>query len=262
MTLVGLDGQALTSAPVVSEPVVGNTVGPIRLPAPSDLPRWQRECRDLFGQPNAEISWAHLDWYADQGVNRLVVFQMVPLARASFFSLSMYGEAEPEWKADGTAKGAPMTRLGWDLFHREHAVPTVFWIIEGPNGGHKYRFSRRERAMCKLARLPADPPVPGSQPYAPWDNRVITALKAIDRLQFWNKAMDLADRSPEMLDEDEKQAEREMREAYTTWLERQVDAAADSVSSLTRPLVSDDMVSRDVAPIDADRMRHEYIHSV
>lgn len=259
MSLYGLDGQEISSTPA---PSLGPVVAPLRLPAPEDLPRWQRECRSLFGEPNAHIAWAHLDWYDDQGVNRLVVFQMIPLEKASFFELQMFGEEkEPEWKADGTCPGAPMTRLAWNLFHRERALPKVFWIIEGDRGGHKYRFSHRERALLKLAGKPCDPPVPGSLPYAPWDNRVVAALKAIDRLRFWNKAIDLADRTPEMLEADEQEALRQMKDSYLTWLERQVEAKMDEVETFARPIVTDDLVSRDVAPVDADALRAEYVQS-
>jgi hypothetical protein len=237
-------------------------VEPIRLPAPADLARWQRECRSLFGKPNDHLAWAHLDWYNDQGVNRLVVFQMVPLTKASPFMLYLFGEQEPAWRADGTAKGAITTRLGWQLFHTHRAVPMLYWIIQGERGGHKYRFSRREQKALELAGRSGEPPLPGSLPYAPWDTRVVKALKELDRVAFWTKAMDLADRSPDDLDEEMRAAERGMRAQYLDWLERQVDAAADDVSSLTRPLVTDDLVSRDAVPMDADRMRHDYINDV
>lgn len=254
MTLIDLDGRPLVSSPA---PLLGvrATLGPQRLPAPSELPKWQEECRRMFGQPNEYIAWAHLDWYDDQGVNRLVVFQMLPLGKASSILLEQFTGPEPEWKDDGTAKGAMVTRLAWKLFKQYRAVPLMFWVIEGSHGGHQRRFSEPQQKLLQLQGLPPHPPVPGSQPYAPWDNRVVTALAAMDRVKAWDKMLDFADQRPEDLDREMQAAAVAMKTAYLDWLTQQVDAAFESVDTLQSPVVTSDLLSRDVAPVDPDAAR-------
>lgn len=249
MTLIGLEGQPLVASKVEA------TLGPQRLPAPSDLGRWQEECRQLFGQPNEHIAWAHLDWYDDQGVNRLVVFQMVPLAKASAIVLDELTGPEPAWRGDGTAKGATVTRLAWRLFHQYRAVPMMFWVIEGERGGHQRRFSEMQQKLLSLTGLPTHPPVPGSQPYAPWDQRVIHALTQLDRVRAWDKMLDFADQRPEDLDLEMQAAAVAVKTAYLDWLTQQVDAAFDSVDTLMSPVVTSDLLSREARPMDPDAAR-------
>lgn len=250
MTLIDLDGRPLTS-----EGRVQAALGDQRLPPPSELGRWQEECRALFGGANDHLAWPHLDWYDDQGVNRLVVFQMVPLAKADAITLDALTGPEPEWRANGTAEGAMVTRLAWRLFREHRAVPLLFWIIEGDHGGHQRRFSEHQQRILRMQGLPDHPPVPGSQPYAPWDNRVKDALLLLDKVRAWDKMSDFADRHLDELDLEEQAAAAACKSAYLDWLTGQVDAAFDAVDTLQSPVVTEDLIRRDARPLDVDAMR-------
>lgn len=237
------------------------SVGPVRLPAPADLARWQAECTELFGVANDHVSWCWLDWYDDQGVNRLVVYQMVPRGKISAVILDALTGPELDWDAEGRAKGAILTRAQWALWKRFGAYAIPYWILQGHAGGHRRRFSATEQRLLRARRQPETPPIAGDLPYAPWDERVKAKLLALDKIRFWEKAIDYADRTAADLDADERQAVLDMRMAYHDWLDSQVGAAVDGLNTWKSPLVSDDMVSRETRPIDVDLARHQFIHA-
>lgn len=75
-----------------------------------------------------------------------------------------------------------VTRQEWELFHQHKAVPKLFWIIQGSHGGHKRVFTQLEQKYLGMARLPQEPPDPGTLPYAEFDQRVLMQLARRDRL--------------------------------------------------------------------------------
>ena len=77
---------------------------------------------------------------------------------------------------------AEVTRQEWQMHREFKAVPKLFWIIQGDQGGHKRHFSPIEQKYLKMLRLPEDPPAPGDLPYAEFDSRVLFQLQRRDRL--------------------------------------------------------------------------------
>lgn len=75
-----------------------------------------------------------------------------------------------------------VTRQEWELFHEHRAIPLLYWIIQGKNGGHKRVFSPLEQKYLGMAGLPQDAPAPGTLPYADFDQRVLIHLARRDRL--------------------------------------------------------------------------------
>lgn len=78
---------------------------------------------------------------------------------------------------------AAITRQEWELFHEHKAVPKIFWVIQGSHGGHQRFFSQAQQKLLRGAQLPAEPPAPGSLPYAEFDGRVLDLLARHDRLR-------------------------------------------------------------------------------
>ena len=110
---------------------------------------------------------------------------------------------------------AEVTRQEWELYRAHKAVPLLFWIIQGDKGGHKRTFTPREQKEMALAKLPTEPPEPGSLPYADFDQRTLVQLAKRDRL---HKSQ------VETLAEDV-----EFRRQFVAYLENQVREGLESV---------------------------------
>lgn len=248
MTLVGLDGA----------PLVARRSGVFRAPAPAQLAVWQAECTALFGSPNEHVSWLHLDWYDDEDVNRLVVYQCSPRAKLSPFHMDFLNGPPPRKDAMGraTKDSPPMLRQQWELSQRYGCWAQPFWIIQGARGGHKRRFSATETNLLKIAGLPITPPDAGDLPYAPWDTRVVHQLAQLDDMRRWEKCEDFASRKWDTLDAEEQAAVKDMRKAHLKWLDTQVERAIDSVRTTDMEIPT----SHDVAPIDVDLETERFIN--
>lgn len=246
MRLYGPDGAVL---PPVRRTItgVGAALGPVRLPAPSELPDWQAWVHRLWGTPNERVSWLHLDWYDDEGINRLVLWQVTPIERCTAFIREMLCGPPPSRDSMGRQLGPSMVRLQWDLCQKLHGYAQAYWIIQGTKGGHKRRFTHIESSMLKMAGLPTDPPVAGTLPYAPFDERVVAQVAQLDKMATWNYCHEFAERRPEELDAEDQATMQAMRRDHLHWLEQQVDAAFDG---LTRADLASIPTSRDTQPID------------
>ena len=236
--------------------LVGPALGPVRLPAPADLPAWQANVTRLWGGPNQHVSWLHLDWYDDEGVNRLVLWQVVPIEQCGPFQRDILLGPPPGKDRYGRQTGTPMVRIQWDLCQRLHGWASPYWIVQGERGGHKRRFDHVEQQTLRMAGLPTEPPVPGALSYAPFDQRVIDQVMARDRMLKYKHCLDFAERRPEQIDAEDRATLEMMRAEHLKWLERQVDIVFDGLS---RKDLQDITTSRDVAPIDADRQAHDFI---
>jgi hypothetical protein len=48
----------------------------------------------------------------------------------------------------------------------EGALPVPYWVLQGPMGGHKYRYSNEESEFAQWQGHEGQPPAPGELPYA------------------------------------------------------------------------------------------------
>ncbi len=135
-----------------------------------DPPReWVEKLGDL-GQPKDRM--AHLEIWYDPDCARWLLMECVP------------GDGCPELVAalrlnpDRT----PFRRRQFDYWHAHAKVPTAFWIIQGEQGGHRLQYGEHEATLAQWYGGSREPPVPGSLPYAPFDERVLTALRGYDRV--------------------------------------------------------------------------------
>ena len=91
----------------------------------------------------------------------------------------------------------------WRIYRETGLYATPWWIIQGNRGGHRYRWDKDELAsvVSGLKGFGHQPPMAGDLPYAPFDQRVLRAIraehnasKALKRLQDRKAAMALEDR--------------------------------------------------------------------
>jgi hypothetical protein len=212
------------------------------------VPReWQRELEQLTPRSD-RTTWLQLAWFPGDPwgpVQRWAIYEMVPLPvwdeiirghRAKGYKpeeiweyvildclrgphpreLGYYDMVLRRFISDSL-----VTRDEWELFREHNAIPKLYWVIQGENGGHKRTFSKLEQKYLKLAGLPADPPTPGSLPYAPFDRRVMDQLAWRDRLKALKGKLsdDLDARSTE---------QQAFRTHLVKWLENQMQETLES----------------------------------
>lgn len=159
-----------------------------------------------------------------------------------------------------------ITLTQWKLF-RQYGMkyfPNPCWIIEGEKGGHQWAFNENERELLALSDLPTEPPVPGSLPYAPFDNRVIEQLMERNRLrQSGLSAEEYRRAMGESGYEKYRVANaRAMRKRYLKYLDDQLAEENDLFITAARKGEMDDEQKTD---IDFDRLAEaaeaEYVES-
>jgi hypothetical protein len=218
-------------------------------PVPS---RWAEELAQL-APPTERDSWLLLAWMSGDpwerqtlpdgstqvGVQRWCIYEMIPLRIwwGTIMAQRKQGKQDADiyqWQVlealngphprdlghydevlDRFISDAEVTRQEWELFRQHKAIPILYWIIQGKNGGHKRTFSPLEQKLLQLKKLPAEAPNPGSLPYADFDQQVLMQLARRLRIHQSQRFL-----SP--LEAERGQQAIEVRRQILDWLENQV----------------------------------------
>jgi hypothetical protein len=140
---------------------------------------WVRRLREI--SPISDVvSWLDLKWHAP--AQRWVLYECVPIRYVSDNELiADLGGPDPD-SPEGERLFITVSRYQQEMFrkHRVHARPC--WVIQGEKGGTQVVFSESTKELCRARQLPTEPPAAGSQPYAPFDERVVTQLLRLSKL--------------------------------------------------------------------------------
>lgn len=233
------------------------------LPAPSDLPRWRALIQGAFGGPNPVLSWLEPVWHGEVG--RVILYQMFPAAVTPYILWDEEAHRRAVHAPDGKRiQPDPRVRVSivpellspaqLRLYEAFGCIGQPFWVVEGVKGGHKRQFTPIERRLLKATGHSGEPPVIGSQPYAPVDQRVIDALRPLDQVRQWALMTAFFERSPDQMDAETKATMEGASREVTKWLADQVAWAFDSEITYKRKL---DLRSTDAPMPDLDRMDAE-----
>jgi hypothetical protein len=228
-----------------------------------DVPEsWQRQLAELAPRVQS-LSWLKIVWIAgtpDDPIQRFVIFQMTQRDKIPATVLDMLTGPPP-----GKDHRIDLMREQWDLFRETGCYGQPFWIIQGKHGGHKRHFNRIEQMTMKMHGRPQYPPVAGSLPYAPFDQRVIEKIAPLDRAQFWERGIAFCEgeewKASELTEIEQQEALAEFQGRLWDWLESQADAALDSVLTLQNSdaLVNDIPTSPDVPYLDSETAKQHFI---
>ncbi len=128
-------------------------------------------------------------------------------------------------------------------------LPEAFWIIQGDKGGHKLDFLPHEQEISQWLYGRTEPPEPGSLPYAPFDQRVIRALRAQDWLnQKWVSYYVAR----------QQNADQALRDLRKTILKTVEERLAQAVDEAMPALLGADLPKLEEIP-DYERVYDEYI---
>jgi hypothetical protein len=134
---------------------------------------------------------------------------------------------------DGPASIVPgLDRTTYELFHTygRRWFPTRFWVVQGPDGGHRFSLTDQEEKYAQYALGGGRPPVVpriGQLAYAPFDGRVVQRIAAYDKLASWKFARGFASRTGADVAADEarigeaavKLLEQHLGEQTALWLD-------------------------------------------
>lgn len=174
-------------------------------------------------------SWLKLAW--NDECERWVIYQMVPPRYVS----SVYWADEQPVRFDAVKKKwypDPNQRLllrrdamsitGWRLYKATGHAPSLWWIIQGSNGGHRYKLDKIESKLAQIEWGVTDTPCPGELPYAEFDHRVLNAIGPLDKLRAYKSVVEFAERNQDTLDAEKKERAEEARRAILANLRTQI----------------------------------------
>lgn len=122
------------------------------------------------------------------------------------------------------------TLTQWRLWQQHGVYGIPWWVIQGVKGGHKRWFATDEKKALRYAKLPDEPPVPGSLPYAPFDQRVLDRVLTYDRLRRFTQKL-----SRTGVKAEHKDLVRKARKAYLDHLGDVVAEARDMLRNADLP---------------------------
>lgn len=189
---------------------------------------WERALADVAPYSDRH-TWLKLAW--NDECERWVIYQMVP---PKYVSSVYWAEEQPvrfdaarnKWYPDPNQKlllnRGMVSATGWRLYKETGHAPSLWWIIQGSNGGHRYKLDKIESKLAQLEWGEKDTPEPGELPYAAFDARVIDAIGPLDKLRAYKSVVEFAERHPDAIDAEKKERAEEARKAILSNLRTQI----------------------------------------
>lgn len=126
--------------------------------------------------------------------------------------------------------------LQHELYRRYQVYARPFWVLQGDTGGHQIAFDPWQQNLLSASGKPTHPPIIGSLPPCPFDNRVATQLRRLNRLVQLNGSLEDLQKSG---DADGGKAhldriQKDIRQAEMALLEAQMGPVVDAAHSVSR----------------------------
>ena len=220
-------------------------------------PRWQEEL-DLIAPPGGQLSWLHLYWEPGdtwEPIHRWFIGQVVP--RRSIANLYLEWLEGPNPRTQGyldtsdptnhrwVSLAPPISKRQWEFYHKTGCLLVPYWVVQGPGGGHKYRFNATEQKILKLNGLDATPWAPGDLPYARPGPQLYANLLEADLMRRFQYTTHYLENTTQRLKDEERTLLVEMREKLLAWLAEQVREPSDKLAHLQRKNVFPDLPEAD-----------------
>ena len=122
----------------------------------------------------------------------------------------------------------------WKFYQETGLFGTRWWVIQGSEGGNRWKLSYDEQKLRELKRQPMDIPWPGQQPYAPFDERVVQAIVREDKLRRGLLARQDMRQIAAMRDRLEAMEQAAREDAARSYATSEEERLADSASEFTR----------------------------
>lgn len=151
---------------------------------------WVRAVSDLSPRHD-RLSWLKLKWVAgrpEEPMQRWVLFEMVPafaVVPNPFLAGLLGGLLDNPW-------GQAMHAWAAKCWLTEQALPVPYWVLQGPFGGHKYRFTNEEREFAMWQGYPDGAPMIGDLPYAELTPLTLSLIRTHSVMHSRHRSFDAA----------------------------------------------------------------------
>lgn len=218
-------------------------VGKNRASAVADVslvPPWEDQLRAV--SPIAPVH-SHLRAYWYRTAERWVLYDVLPKSAIDDELDTGSGLSGSELRAvmDGPRPSersdeVPVSDAQHEMWRVWGGFARPFWVLQGENGGHQYRFSPDQATTLLRLGLPSEPPKIGDLPPCPFDNRVTRQLQHLNRLHQFEDSIDRLRQSgsPAYAKAEQERIERMIRESEMAFVEAQMRPVVDMAMSLGR----------------------------
>lgn len=193
---------------------------------------------------STKTSWLDFRW-ADgvpgSPIERWMLYECSPLMNDEIRS---YLGGTPWWEMpDGQQAGRRelVSAYQWEMYRKHRVWARPFWCLQGNAGGTPCVYGELERKLLRLAGKSPDPPIYGSLPYAPFDDRAEHAIRRREELWTLGRKIDglTAQGVAEHLKVESEEAERQFRVQFLKWIDETFAAQADFLDWYTRKSEAD-----------------------
>lgn len=242
-----------------------------RVPHPS----WQEELDRITPASNHEHKERGVIWWEPgdtwEPIQRWIIYKLWPKKATPAHILAelegphprsqgRYSERLGRW-VDGPAPH--ITKTAWEIYRKFGGWAQPYWVLQGTNGGHRYKLFPWEKVLLHLATGRKDTAAPGDLPYCEPDQRTWDALwKAKASSDEAMKVAALATKYRGKLDgEDAVTVEKAARAFVASWGESVAQHADEFAWALKRNqgMARTEAKEADYSA-DEDELVHELMH--
>ncbi len=206
---------------------------------------WERDLREFspITTYTSHLRFGWLEGSVKKPIQRWVLYECVPIELIPDEMRRMLG-GKPWWELPyGLREGRKhmVSAYQWELYRQHRIWARPFWCLQGESGGTPARYSDVEERLLKLKQMPADPPGPGTLPFATWDGRVLQAVKQRDRLWKLGSSISRLKKSgsSHKMKAEAAAIEKRFRTEFLAWMEERFAPQADFLTHYTRKTESD-----------------------
>lgn len=169
-------------------------------------------------------------------VERWLIYQVNPKPRTYPFplwnGLPMVGYRRVHSRPIVDLNRRAFDRVNWEIYLETGHYAQPFFVIQGDRGGHKRNYTEVEQKLSRLNGGTGEPAGLGELAYAEPDERTWEKIGAYDRARFWNRAIALDERTPEMFDDQERQEIQGFRRKLLDWMDEKAYSVTSGVSDM------------------------------
>lgn len=210
-------------------------------------PEWERRLREISPIVD-KTSHLRFRWRGDD--EQWNLYECSPigiLSPSRIEQLSVHWSTLP--KAQQQGRKTFVTEYQFWMFQTFRVDAGRFWILQGTEvlqGGTPFAFTERERKILEASHEEVEPIPPGILPNIPFDERVVKAILARDRLLKAGGDLDLLEKEqrPDHLKREDEQLEQDFRKAFLDWHHANNAPNAEFMAWYTRKKESEQTLPR------------------
>lgn len=199
--------------------------------------QWERRLREV--SPITDKT-SHLRARLHPGMDgeqRWVLYSCIPKALLDWDRIHQFQRHHTELPiAKAFGRRMLVSEYQFYMYHRYGVDVRPCWVCQGGYGGTPFSYTEREEKLLQDMGECAECPPVGLLPYAPFDETVVAAVRARDRLLRYGHDMDALERSqtPEALAREQAETEKIFRKQFLGWWMESMKPMSEFMAWYTR----------------------------